>query len=136
MANATTTTLLLLGELDSSLQFHLLPLGWRTNFEIIHVFSLWENTLNLTTCGGCDVPARLALAKHTNERERKRSGEALRNADSQNNLRESRGDGLSQKSRVFTCVAAQFTFPLSFLSRKKKCFTSEKLDGFVAKSVA
>lgn len=30
----------------------------------VKIFSLWENTLNLTTCSGCNVPVKLAKKKN------------------------------------------------------------------------
>lgn len=66
-----------------------LPCSGGKGGETYNFFSLWENTLNLTTCSGCNVPVKLAKKKKEKKKQKERkisqrSG-VLLNTDNQNN---------------------------------------------------
>lgn len=71
----------------------------------LNIFSLWENTLNLTTCSGCNIPVKLAKTKNT------KSG-VLSNTDNQTTKK------AKEILSVFTCGCAVFF---------SKCFTMKNL---------
>lgn len=116
-----------------SLQFHLPPLGRWTNFKKSNnTCSLWENTLNLTTCGGCDVPARLALTTQTNE---KKIGQVCSLKGRQpKQLSRMLRRGFVVKSCVFTCGGTVY-FSAFFFS-EKKVFHIRKTGRLSRKTVA
>ena len=96
--------------------------GGRGEGGNLQFFSLWENTLNLTTCSGCNVPVKLAKKEREREKknrkeerkkERQRSG-VLLNTDNQNNILDKKK---TKKLRILECffrAVAQFSALCAF----------------------
>ena len=91
--------------------------GGRGEGGNLQFFSLWENTLNLTTCSGCNVPVKLAK-KREREREEKQKGRkkerktevrcALEHRQPKQHLRQKKNKKAKDSWVFFSCGRAVF----------------------------
>lgn len=67
---------------------------------LLKIFSLWENTLNLTTCSGCNVPVKLAKKKKKTKKLEVRC--ALRHQQNQTTTKKAKESVCHKILSVFT----------------------------------
>lgn len=70
--------------------------------------------MNLTTCGGCDVPARLALTTQTNKKKKNRSAVLLERQTAKTTF----ANAEERVCRVYVC-GGTVCFSAFFFSEKK-----------------